>query len=56
MATPIVSGAVCLMLSKNLGLTNRDCKKILKATADDLKMDRNRQGWGKINITNALNY
>ena len=55
MATPIVTGGVCLMLSKNSCLTNVQCKKILKETADDLKMDRNRQGWGKINIIKALN-
>ena len=55
MATPIVTGAVCLMLSKNPFLTNVHCKKILKETAEDLKMDRNRQGWGKINILKALN-
>lgn len=56
MATPIVTGGICLMLSKNRELSNVECKKILKETADDLKMDRNRQGWGKINILKALNY
>lgn len=56
MATPIVTGAICLMLSKNPSLSNIQCKKILKETADDLNMDRNRQGWGKINIFNALKY
>lgn len=54
MATPIVTGGICLMLSKNRYLSNVECKKILKETADDLKMDRNRQGWGKINIQKAL--
>lgn len=56
MATPIVTGGVCLMLSKNECLSNVQCKKILKETAEDLKMDRNRQGWGKINLMKALNY
>ncbi len=56
MATPIVTGAVCLMLSQNSYLSNVECKKILKETADDLKMDRNRQGWGKVNINRALLY
>lgn len=56
MATPIVTGGVCLMLSKNEYLSNVQCKKILKETAEDLKMDRNRQGWGKINLMKALNF
>lgn len=56
MATPIVTGGICLMLSKNRYLSNVECKKILKETADDLKMDRNRQGWGKINLIKALKY
>lgn len=43
------------MLEKNKNLSNAECKKIIKATADDMKMDRNRQGWGKINIMKALN-
>ena len=55
MATPIVTGGACLMLEKNKNLSNAECKKIIKATADDMKMDRNRQGWGKINIMKALN-
>lgn len=55
MATPIVTGGACLMLEKNKNLLNAECKKIIKATADDMKMDRNRQGWGKINIMKALN-
>lgn len=48
MATPIVTGVICLMLSVNPLLTNNECKKILKQTAIDLKMDGNRQGWGLI--------
>ena len=48
MATPIVSGVVCLMLSK-YNYSNIMCKKIIKSTAVDLNMDKNRQGWGRIN-------
>jgi serine protease AprX len=55
MATPIVTGCICLMLS-DYTLTNVMCKKIIKITADDMKMDINRQGNGKINIIKALNY
>ena len=56
MATPIVSGTMCLLLSKYGDLTNVDCKKILKSTAIDLKMDRNRQGWGRICPEKILNF
>ncbi len=54
MSTPIVSGVVSLMLSKNPKLTNVECKKILGKTAIDMKMDRNRQGWGLINPIKTL--
>lgn len=56
MATPMVAGAACLMLSENPKLSNLECKKIFKDTAEDLNMERNRQGWGKINIIKALKY
>lgn len=56
MSTPIVSGVLCLLLSENPKLTNIECKKILKNTAIDLKMDKNRQGWGLINPLKALNF
>lgn len=55
MSTPIVSGTLCLLLSKYPELTNVECKKIIKNTAIDLKMDRNRQGWGRINPEKMLN-
>lgn len=50
MATPIVTGVVCLMLSTH-NYTNVECKRIIKSTAVDLNMDKNRQGWGRINPT-----
>jgi serine protease AprX len=56
MATPIVSGAFCLLLSESQKLTNLQCKKILKSTSIDLKMDKNRQGWGLINPSKMLNF
>mgnify|MGYP002261557114 CR=1 FL=1 len=48
MATPVVTGIVCLMLSQ-YNLTNVECKKMIRDTAIDLKLDKNRQGWGRIN-------
>ena len=49
MATPIVTGVIALMLSKNENLSNNQCKKILKESAIDMLMDKNRQGAGLIN-------
>ncbi len=54
MSTPIVSGIICLMLSVNPKLTNVQCKKIIKETANDLNMDKNRQGWGKVSAQKAI--
>lgn len=56
MATPIVTGTLCLLLSRYNDLTNIQCKKIIKNTAIDLKMDGNRQGWGIINPVQMLNF
>ena len=55
MATPIVTGIVALLLSKNPGLSNLACKRLLKETATDLNLEGNRQGWGMVNPTKALN-
>lgn len=56
MSTPIVSGVLCLLLSENNNLTNIDCKKMIKETAIDLKMDKNRQGWGRINPIKLIDF
>lgn len=48
MATPVVTGTLALLLSHSSQLTNVECKKLIKNTAVDLKMDKNRQGWGMI--------
>lgn len=48
MATPIVSGVIALILSKEPELTNKQVKKILMKTAIDLKYDKECQGWGRI--------
>lgn len=50
MATPIITGIIALMLSCNNNLTNTECKKILKSSATDMFMDRNRQGAGLVNV------
>ena len=50
MATPIVSGAIALLLSKYPNLSNKDIKIKLKNTSTDLGLSHSRQGWGLLNI------
>ena len=54
MATPVVSGAVALLLEKEPWLTNVEVKMRLKEAAKDLGMERNRQGWGQPDIPKLL--
>lgn len=50
MATPMVSGAIALLLSKYPNLSNKDIKIRLKNTSTDLGLSHSRQGWGLLNI------
>lgn len=50
MATPMVSGAAALLLSKEPWLTNVEVKMRLRESADDLGLDHSRQGWGLLNV------
>jgi len=54
MATPVVSGAIALLLSKHGELSNRDVKIRLKNTAIDMGLTHDRQGWGLINVRTLL--
>ena len=54
MATPVISGAVCLLLSEKPWLTNVEVKMKLKEAADDLGLPREQQGWGRINLLKLL--
>ena len=56
MATPIVSGVICMILGINKEMSNIQCKKLIRNTAIDLKMEGNRQGWGKINPEKMVNF
>jgi serine protease AprX len=55
MATPVVSGAIALYLEKHPTSTNKDVKLKLRSSCDDLHYPKNRQGWGRINLTKLLN-
>jgi serine protease AprX len=54
MATPMVSGAVALLLEKYPEMTNREVKIRLKNTSTDLGMPHSQQGWGLLDIENLL--
>ena len=51
-ATPHVSGAVALMLSRNPNLTVAQITQILQSTADDI--GDSRQGHGRLNVYRAM--
>ncbi|HKM05248.1 MAG TPA: S8 family peptidase [Lachnospiraceae bacterium] len=54
MATPIVSGACALLLSKNPDLNNESVKRKLISSAEDLKESWSKQGGGMLNVHNLL--
>jgi serine protease AprX len=54
MATPVVSGAMALLLEKYPYYTNKDAKRKLKHNCDQLKTPRHHQGWGQINMKRLL--
>jgi serine protease AprX len=54
MATPVVSGAIALLLSAHPALTNREVKLRLRGCAVDLGQHWEKQGWGLLNIRKLL--
>ncbi|MDF2819741.1 MAG: hypothetical protein K0R15_182 [Clostridiales bacterium] len=54
MSTPIVSGAVALLLEKYPDLTNKDVKIKLKDSSIDVGFVKEKQGWGLIDIKELL--
>ena len=54
MATPIVSGCIALLLSREPQLTNVQVKMRLWETAVDLGLPRYQQGWGQIHAGKLL--
>ncbi len=54
MSTPIVSGAIALLLEKYPDMTNLDVKLKLMQTARDIGLPKNQQGWGLLDIERLL--
>lgn len=54
MATPVVSGALALLLQKFPDMSNEECKQRLQLTATDLHLPWNVQGWGMVNVERLL--
>lgn len=55
MSTPIISGAIALLLEKEPNLKPDDVKYMLKLSSTSLNMPPNRQGWGLLNVEKLLN-
>lgn len=54
MSTPLVSGAIALLLEKYPKMSNRDVKLRLSDHCVDLGLPRNQQGWGGLDICKLL--
>ena len=54
MATPLVSGAIALLLEKYPEMTNKDVKLRIRERALDLGLPHNQQGWGKLDAARLL--
>lgn len=54
MSTPIVSGAIALLLEKYPQMTNRDVKLRLMMAGRDLGLPKNQQGWGALDLGRLL--
>lgn len=54
MSTPVVSGAVALLLEARPDLTPDEVKLVLKHSARDIKKPPNQQGWGLLDIGKML--
>lgn len=54
MSTPMVSGAIALLLSRYPDMTPREVKIRLKNSSTDLHLPHEQQGWGLLNIRSLL--
>lgn len=56
MSTPIVSGAIALLLGKYPYMTPREVKIRLKNSSTDLHLPHDHQGWGLLNIEKLVEH
>ncbi len=54
MSTPLVSGAIALLLEKYPDMSNRDVKLRLRERCVDLGLPKNQQGWGGLDVQRLL--
>lgn len=54
MSTPIVAGAIALLLEKYPGMSPKEVKLRLRERAVDLRLPRNQQGWGVLDVERLL--
>lgn len=54
MSTPLVSGAIALLLEKYPYMSNRDVKLMLRERAVDMGLPINQQGWGMLDVERLL--
>ena len=54
MSTPLVSGAIALLLEKYPQMTNKEVKLHLRERAVDLGLSHNQQGWGLLDVKRLL--
>lgn len=50
MSTPLVAGAIALLLEKYPDMSNKDVKLQLRDRAVDMGLPRNQQGWGLLDV------
>ena len=54
MSTPMISGAVALLLEAHPDMTNKEVKLKIKASCVPIDTPHARQGWGMLNIKKLL--
>lgn len=54
MSTPVVSGAIALLLSKYPDMSNVEVKLRLRESSIDIGRPQNEQGWGLLNVEKLL--
>lgn len=54
MSTPMVAGAIALLLEKYPDLNPNSVKYMLKLSSTDLNYPQNQQGWGQLNVQKLL--